>query len=184
MDFEEWEEMGFDPESIDDAVEELIAGQEGRERGYPAFRATIRGGRIWLRAWSPALLQAPQARNLATRPVAVDTAVADLTVAEVETESGRRDLIARFLYRSAEADDEGPLIDWASRTGYSMLWLPDRLVELEIDPNRLGEARTECPTCGARWAQDDPAFWAEVLRQGYFPDTCNYCGCALPEWTS
>ncbi len=28
------------------------------------------------------------------------------------------------------------------------------------------------------------AFWAEVLRDGYFPDTCHYCGCALPEWTS
>jgi hypothetical protein len=180
MDWEEWEEkFGIDADELDEMVEELFAQDQFEEA--PSFRATIRDGRIWLRAWSPAM-STPNGNP--GRPVAPDVAVADLTVAEVESESGRRDLIARFHFRSTGGDDEGPLIDWASRTGYSMLWLPDRLVKLEIDPNRLGAASTHCPTCGAHWTQDDPAFWAEVLRHGYFPDTCNYCGCALPEWIS
>ena len=119
------------------------------------------------------------------RQLAPEVAVADLTVAEVEGESGRRDLIARFLCRSEDGDDEGPLIDWASRTGYSMLWLPDRLVDAGDRPQpprgrRARAARPAAPT----WSRDDPRFWAEVLGRGYFPDTCDYCGCSLPEWSS
>ena len=178
MDWEEWEEkFGIDADELDEMVEGLIAqGQEA-----PTFRATIRRGRLWVAAWSPEMCTPEEGPD---RQLAADVAVADLTVAEVESEGGRRDLIARFHCRSEEGDDVGPLVDWASRTGYSMLWLPDRLVELEIDPNRLGEASTCCPTCGVHWTQDEPGFWAEVLSRGYFPDTCNYCGCSLPEWTS
>lgn len=174
MDEEEWE---FDDEMVD----ELLAGAETAERGSASFRATIREGRIWLRAWHPDLFpMGPE--DTKRRPVAENVALVDLTVPE--TGGDRRDLIARFIYRSRTADDEGSLIDWATRTGYSMLWLPDRLVSLEIDPNRLGEASTDCLTCGASWTCGDPGFWAAVLARGFFPDTCCYCGCALPEWTS
>ncbi len=178
MDWEEWEErFGIDPDELGEMVEELIA-QEGVT---PTFRATIRGGQVWLSAWSPEMAIPKDGPD---RKPASEVAVAELTVTKVGEEDGRRDLIARFLLRSEGDDDLGPLIDWAARTGYSMLWLPDRLVELEIDPNRLGEASTSCPTCGAHFTHDDPGFWAEVLSRGYFPDTCNYCGCSLPEWSS
>ncbi len=77
----------------------------------------------------------PSARSLPTSPSPISPSP------RVEGEDGRRDLIARFLCRSEEDDDEGPLIDWASRTGYSMLWLPDRLVDARDrpEPPRAGE---------------------------------------------
>ncbi len=178
MDWEEWEERhGIDPEELGEMVESLIA----REGATPTFRATIREGRIWLSAWSPQMFTPCDGPE---RQLAPEVAVAELTVAEVEGESGRRDLIARFVCRSESGGEVETLVDWAARTGYSKLWLPDRLIDLEIDPNRLGEASTDCPTCGAHISTDDPRFWAEVLGRGYFPDTCNYCGCSLPEWQS
>ena len=91
MDWEEWEERyGIDPDELGEMVESLIA-QEG---ATPTFRATIRGGRLWLSAWSPQMARPSDGPE---RRLAPDVAVAELTVAEVEGESGRRDLIARFL---------------------------------------------------------------------------------------
>jgi hypothetical protein len=178
MDWEEWEERyEIGPDELGEMVESLIA-QEGPA---PTFRATIRGGRVWLSGWSPEMSRPADGTD---RPLPPDVAVADLTVPEADGEGDRRHLIVRFLCRSEGDDDIGPLIDWASRTGYSMLWLPDRLVELKIDPERMGEASTTCQVCGYHFTNDEPGFWAHVLCRGYFPDTCNYCGCSLPEWDS
>ncbi|MFN8161690.1 MAG: hypothetical protein U0R52_11680 [Solirubrobacterales bacterium] len=167
----------MDADELDELMDSLI-GEDATPR--PSFRATIRGGQVWIRGWA-AEMHTPGEGD--PRPVAPDVAIADLTLLE-PAEEGPRELIVHFHYRSADGEDLPALIDWATRTGYGRLWLPDGLIPLRIDPERLGEARTECPTCGASWVAGDPAFWAEVLRQGFFPDTCSHCGCGLAEWSS
>lgn len=174
----DWED--FD-EDFDELVEELMRHdeEEGQRTPHPTFRATIRDGSIWIRGWQPRMLRSGEGWP---GDPAAEVGLADLSVIQT---GGKRELIVRFIRRSPSGGDEETLLDWAARTGYSRAWLDDRLVNLEVDPERLGKVETSCPTCGTDWVIDgDPEFWAGVLKVGFFPDTCTVCGNGLPEWRS
>jgi hypothetical protein len=173
----DWEE--FDEDQFEELIDQLRREEEAGGGRFPTFRATVRGSTLWVRSWHPNLARRGQV--LRASPDA-GVALADLTV--LSNESGR-ELIICFAQRSEQGGEEETLLDWAARTGYKRAWLSDRLVDLEVDPERLGKAEVVCRCCGMTWSVDDePEFWAGVLKAGFFPETCTVCGCGLPEWDS
>ena len=85
--------LGIDLLRVENAnrarVESLIA-QEGPA---PTFRATIRGGRVWLTAWSPEMSRPADGTD---RPLPPDVAVADL-IPGLHRRVGARDSVAQVL---------------------------------------------------------------------------------------
>ena len=145
----------------------------------PWCRATIAGGKVTLNPWAPSLVRGGPAamvlRDLAGRGIAL----ADL---HAEGEPLEEELLVRYVAdtRTTEADEA--LVRWAHVTGYVRIWLPGRVVELEPATAPCGPAATTCPTCGLRWHDGTPEFWAGVRRAGAFPAFCVACGGSLPEW--
>lgn len=131
----------------------------------PMCRATIRDGVLTLNRWRPIL-------HGCFEPAA-GVAIADLTVLSP------RELLVEWI---VAGDDEEILLEWAQLVGYTRVWLPARLVELEASLVPDGAAEVECPTCGTVWSQGSPDFWANLRRLGYFPGSCLACGGSLPEW--
>lgn len=172
----------MDWDDFDENLDDLIEWEAMPEReriSAPSYRATIRKGKIWIRGWHPNLFSRGQ--RWPGRKDA-EVGIADLSVVKT---GESRDLVVQFVRTSPSGGDEEVLRDWAAQTGYSRIWFADGPVDLKIDPQRLGPARTTCPVCRTRWSTEgDPQFWAGVLKAGFFPDTCTVCGCNLPEWRS
>src|SRR4051812_50012970 len=78
------------------------------------------------------------------------------------------------------AESTETLLDWAANTGYSRVWLPDRVVDLREDAAVAGTARVRCPTCSLEWRDSAPEFWQSVREDGWFPGFCIACGGAPP----
>ena len=81
-----------------------------------------------------------------------------------------------------DAQAEDALLRWAPTAGYRRVWLPERVVTFD-GPPPLGQARVDCPSCGARWEDGSANFWDRVLSDGCFPGRCPACGGSLPEWS-
>ena len=141
----------------------------------PFVRATIQHGTLTLNPWTPGLIDGgPMGMVLD----GARSALADLVViAEGE------ELIVQPVPRARwDADDEDAVLAWAAAVGYRRVWLPSRVVE----PSALAEsvrAGVTCPTCGLRWEDETPEFWASVREDGHFPGWCRACGGSLPEWS-
>lgn len=166
-----------DHDHIDDLIDEWL-GDDGDEPAAPTWRATIRGRRLTLTEWAPWLARGgPQTKLLSEREQAGYT-IADLTIhGAADDEISVRFYAVDDLERAEEL-----LTAWATRVGYRRLWLPDRLVSLEPQPEALGTASVRCPTCRATWSDSSPEFWLMVKRSSLFPKWCPICGCQLPQW--
>ncbi|RKQ90900.1 hypothetical protein C8N24_0715 [Solirubrobacter pauli] len=140
----------------------------------PCCRATIRDGVITLNPWTPRL----HGPGLARAGVStVDAALADLRIDDREL------IVAPVPHLPWDPAAEHALLEWAQALGYHRVWLPGRVVTLELLPVPLGGASVDCPTCGAHWQDGGVDFWAQVLDRGVFFGRCLACGGSLPEWT-
>ena len=93
------------------------------------------------------------------------------------------ELLVTFVPRDgASGAARHALLEWATRVGWRRVWLDDRVVDLGEQPAVIGRARVRCPTCGMRWEDERPEFWAHVRGDGWFPPSCLACGGSLPEW--
>jgi hypothetical protein len=158
---------GFDP------------GLELDEPPDPTWRATIRRGGLTLTGWAPFLIsEGPLATLLPARERAGVT-IADLTIYGADDD----EVSVRYLALGTGREvADAKLTKWAQTVGYSRLWLPNRLVDLQ--PTALiGEASVRCPTCRSQWRDSTPNFWSIVRDAGSFPKWCPMCGCELPQWT-
>lgn len=149
--------------------------------GPPALRATIVEGRITLNNWWPGLVCGGPWRQYFRERRDAGVAIADLR--RSRDSGGEGDITVEFLSAGNRADAEAALEVWARWTGYRRIWFDDRVVDLGIDPPAVLTAAVACPTCGARWDDGIPEFWASVRDEGVFPRTCVLCGGELPQWT-
>jgi hypothetical protein len=168
----------MDHDDLNETLDEGL-GDDGDGRPAPTWRATIRGRRLMLTNWAPWLVHGgPQTKLLTEREQAGFT-IADLTVHGQDDD----EVSVRFYAVGTEVERaEELLIEWATRVGYRRLWLPDRLVAIEPQPDKLGTASVRCPTCRAVWQDSSPEFWLTVKRGSVFPKWCPVCGCELPQW--
>lgn len=167
-------------EDFDEIFDELFGDEDGDRAPQPSWRATIRGCQLRLTTWAPWLARGgPMGALLAQRERA-GIAIADLTVHGGD----ERELSVRFHVAGPDPHQaEQVLVDWAARVGYGRVWLPDRLVAIQPDPERFGTAAVRCSTCRARWSDSTPEFWLGVTKAGAFPLFCPLCGCEMPQWT-
>ena len=146
----------------------------------PTWRATIRGGRLMLTQWAPFLITGGPAGTLFRGRRRTGVAIADLSLHGEDAD----EITVRYWLEGADrASADEVLRTWAGDLGYRRIWLPDRVVELETDPERLERASVSCPTCRSRWSDGTPEFWHMVREAGMFPKWCPMCGCELPQWT-
>lgn len=139
----------------------------------PFCRACIRGGRVTLNRWSPRLIRGGPA---AMQMRSVRAALVDLFVVEGD------ELIVEPVAKSRFTENDALAITaWARRVGYSRIWLPGQVLEIEGGPVG-GEAKVRCRSCGARWEDESHSFWLRVRDEGHFPGSCPACGDSLPEW--
>lgn len=162
---------------IDELFDELTGDGDGPA---PTWRATIRGRRLTLTGWAPWLIREGPVATLLPGREADGISIADLTIHGTDDD----EVSVRFYALGAEqAVVESVLIRWAELVGHRRLWLPDRLVSLEPDPDSIGTASVRCPTCRARWQDSSPNFWLNVKRAHTFPRWCPLCGCEMPQWS-
>ena len=123
----------MDHDNLNDMIDEWLGDGDGPPP--PTWRATIRGRRLMLTHWAPWLAQGgPQAKLLTEREEAGFT-IADLTVHGEDDD----EVSVRFYAVGAELERaEQVLVRWAEAVGYRRIWLSDRLVTIEPDPERLG----------------------------------------------
>ncbi len=146
----------------------------------PTFRATIRKGRVMLTAWANWLAAGGMWNGMLDARSRAAVAIADITVVG-EDDS---EVMVRFL-NDGRAHDEAvaALCDWAQCVGYRRIWIDDRVeVILDDEPAIIAKAEVRCPTCGSRWRDSTPEFWALVRKMGAFPKWCVICGWELPQW--
>ncbi len=170
----------MDHDDINDLIDEWL-GDDGDGRPAPTWRATIRGGRLMLTHWAPWLVQGgPQTKLLTERGQAGIT-IADLTVHGEDGRRGQRPLLRRRHASSSEAEEV--LIEWATRVGYRRIWLSDRLVTIEPEPDKIG-TRIGPLSRPARPPGATPrrSSGSRVKHSGLFPKWCPVCGCELPQW--
>jgi len=151
------------------------------DRPEPSYRATIRGGKLMLTGWAPWLISGGPVGHLLPARGRAGVTIADLTIHGADED----ELSVRFFVRAepTEAADE-ILIGWARQVGYRRLWLPDRLVTLERDPEIITRAKVRCGVCRAKWSDASPEFWLVVHQARAFPRFCPACGCEMPQWTT
>ena len=126
-----------------------------------------------LNPWNPRMIRGgPMAMQIRK----VRAALVDLFLAEED------ELIVEPVAQSRfAAEDAATVVAWARSVGYSRVWLPDEVLELDGEPAG-GAAKVLCRSCGARWADESHRFWLQVREQGHFPGYCPACGSSLPEW--
>ena len=146
----------------------------------PWCRATISCDGITLNPWTPQLIHGGPAAIALERLAGTGVALADLYA---EGPPGDEELFVRYVSHSPrdEASDSA-VIEWAHTVGYRRVWLPDRVIDLDVAQARIGPAETTCRTCGLTWSDDTPEFWRQVRSAGAFPGYCLGCGASLPEW--
>jgi hypothetical protein len=139
----------------------------------PFARVCIRNGKLTLNRWNPRLIRGgPMAMNMRT----VRACLADLFLVDGD------ELIVEPVAHSRFTDEDAEAVTaWARSVGYSRLWLPGHVIELDGEPAG-GEAKVRCRTCGARWEDASHNFWLRVRDSGHFPGHCPACGDSLPEW--
>ena len=143
----------------------------------PWARAVIRDGRITLNPWKPGLMTGGPDRPILAGLRTTGTMIADLACPAPE------ELVVRWIPDgSQEGAAAETLLRWAERTGYTRVWLPDRVVDLGDSLFSGGRAEITCPTCRLEWDDESPDFWATVRSNGFFPATCPVCNGSLPEW--
>jgi hypothetical protein len=139
----------------------------------PACRAAVRGGVVTLNRWTPALAaRGPMRAGLRS----VDAALADLV------QEGDELIVVPVRDVPWDAEAERTLLAWARLVGYRRVWVPGGVALYAQVLAPLGRAGVTCPTCGARWEDEDLTFWEGVRRLGWFPGACMACGGSLPEW--
>lgn len=147
----------------------------------PTWRATIRAGKLMLTAWTPWLFTSGPVASLLPSDARTPVTIADLTIHGRDND----EISARFcLRREPYEKAEDILVEWARQVGYKRFWLPDRLLELERDPEALTRASVRCDICRAKWSDATPEFWLIVRASKAFPRWCPACGCELPQWTT
>ncbi len=162
---------------FEEFIEEFM-GEADDGVPVPSWRATIRRGRLMLTSWAPFLITGGPLGTLFPARRRAGVAIADLT------NVGEGELAVRYWSPGPDrAEADGVLIGWARDVGYRRLWMDDRVIELEPDPERLQEASVSCPTCRAGWSDATPEFWLTVRNAKTFPKWCPLCGCELPSWT-
>src|SRR3954471_18876070 len=102
------------------------------EHEQPDFRATVAGARVTVIPWMPALVCCGPMAGLLRERERAGVTIADLT------RVNDRELVARVLARGGARRAENALVRWAGAAGYTRLWLPSRVVEL--DPGLAGTA--------------------------------------------
>jgi hypothetical protein len=170
-------ESGVD---FDELSEIFDLGPEPEEEdglGPPDFRATIHDKGLTVINWAPYLLGGGPNGELLRGRAAAGVSIADLWV----TESPPHEVIVKYLAVANLRRADRVLTRWAEAVGYFRLWLPDRMVQLDLS-RPLGSARVECPNCGATWEDSGPDFWSSVRESGRFPTLCPICNSDLPQW--
>lgn len=153
----------------------------------PTFRATIRrDGLVRLVDWHAGLVTWGPLSNLLESRSRAGVTIADLTVEQEFDEDGEplnpnAELTVTFLTRPTGKATRA-LTDWAALVGYSRIWLPDGIHDLE--PTAGGRVSTHCSACRHRLTEAHADFWAFVRNIGHFPMACPLCGADLPQWTA
>jgi len=167
----------------DDFLDELAGFLDDDDRDeppVPTWRATIRRGTLMLTNWEPFLIgPGPFASQFSGRE-RVGITIADLTL---HGQEGEEVSVRYWATGTGREQADEALVNWAADVGHKRVWLPDRLVEIEPDPDRIETETVHCPTCRARWSDSTPEFWLTVRRGGAFPKWCPICGCELPQWS-
>jgi hypothetical protein len=147
----------------------------------PWARAVIRDGRVTLNPWSSSLMTGGPVRAVLRVLPADGVVLADL--ASEPGDDGREELVVCWVPAGRSSPPaEAALLRWAERVGYRRVWLPDAVVDFSDSLPTGGRMGSRCPTCGAQWDDESPAFWAMVRSQGRFPGSCPICNGSLPEW--
>ena len=149
----------------------------------PHFRATIRKGRLRLHDWTPFLFSGGPSREFFRSRRDEGVSIADIR--RWRNEDGASELSVEFLSGGGRRRPaaERVIERWARLAGYSRLWFPERVVELDADgPAEVATVEVRCPTCRACWNDGDADFWHTVRRSGSFPRICPVCGGELPQW--
>ena len=163
--------------------EELMGnGNEDEPELTPTWRATIRGEKLMLTGWAQWMITGGPLGALLPARARSGVTIADLTVHGAEGD----EISVRFLVRARRTEDraEELLIDWAGKVGHRRVWLPDRLVEIEPDPEAITRASVRCDVCHAKWSDATPEFWLGVREARAFPKWCPVCGCELSQWVT
>src|SRR4051794_4807693 len=104
----------------------------------PWTRAVLRDGRMTLNAWSPLLITGGPQRAVLERLADGGAVVADLYEHAGET---ALELIVEWVFAGAGgAAAEAVLLAWAADVGYGRVWLPGRVVDLDVVPAAAGRA--------------------------------------------
>jgi hypothetical protein len=150
------------------------------DRPNPWCRATITARAITLNRWTPALIRGGPRGMVLDRLGGRGVTIADLARADGP---GGGELLVDPVTRGGWTAAEPTLLGWAATAGYRRVWLPDRVLDLDVAGADVGCASVTCPTCGLPWHDDTVEFWELVRREGAFPGFCLACGGSLPEWT-
>lgn len=156
----------------------MIDSEETEEPGEgPAFRATVRRGRLHLTEWAPGLVSRSLDYGLTKKRSSAT--IFDLIVAG----EGCDELVVQPVEAgSGEDNAERVLLDWAGRVGYRRVWLEHEVVEVPPSPDQIGTACVQCRSCSARWRASSPEFWLAVREAHQFPAWCGRCGAEMPQW--
>jgi hypothetical protein len=159
--------------------EELMGDGDEEPELTPTWRATIRGEKLMLTGWAQWMITGGPLGALLPARARSGVTIADLTVHGAEED----EISVSFLVRAKSAPEraEAVLIDWAGKVGHRRVWLPDRLVEIEPDPEAIARASVRCEACHAKWSDATPEFWLGVREAKAFPKWCPVCGCELPQ---
>lgn len=155
----------------------LDSDETGEPAEGPAFRATVRGGRLHLTEWAPWLVSRSLDYGLAKKRSSAT--IFDLIVAGEEcdelvvqpVEAGSRENVA-----------ERVLLDWAALVGYRRVWLKHEVVEVPPFLDQIGIAGVQCRSCAAKWQASGLEFWLAVREAHQFPAWCGRCGAEMSQW--
>ena len=152
-----------------------------RHPDLPWARAVVRDGRITLHEWRPGLMTGGPQRTVLAGLASRGVVLADLRCDMYE--DGSLELRVEWIPAGVDPGAAAAaVVAWAEQVGYRRVWLPDRVVDLSDALFTGGRAEVTCPTCGLRWDDESPEFWAMVRGHGHFPDSCPACNGSLPEW--
>jgi hypothetical protein len=149
------------------------------DHNTPDFRATLRPrGPVRLVEWGPWLAAGGPLHTLLDARAQAGIAIADFTVIR-DSDGTARELIIEFLAGDSP-QHRATISTWAAGVGYSRVWFPGDVADL--DPVPGGPAETRCTGCRVRLVDSDASFWEFVRHHGAFPATCVLCGSDLPQW--
>ena len=152
----------------------------GQEEAEPTYRATYRRDRLTVLRWWAGLVDNGPATTFFAHRERAGAVIADLTVHE---DSDGNQLAV--VYRSAGrvlAGAEEAIKMWAEAVGFTRVWFPDYVVELEPVAGPSDKASVKCGTCGQSWSASGQSFWSGVVEGKGFPAFCPLCGGDLPAW--